>query len=76
MKLDTHSVHTANIGSLNFDGLFLDISKYQTIARYENPFRGPSSFYKFYKIRRTKIKKKLNEMTSEAKNNSEDKKEN
>ena len=54
----------------------MDISKYQSNATYENPFRGPSSFYKFYKIRRTKIRKKLNEMTNEAKNTSEDKKEN
>ena len=76
IKLETHSVHTANIGNLNFDGLFLDISKYQSNVRYENPFRGPSSFYKFYKIRRTKIRKKLDEMTNEAKNTSEDKKEN
>ena len=76
IKLDNHSVHAANIGNLNFDGLFLDISKYQSNIKYENPFRGPSSFYKFYEIRRTKIKKKLNEMTSEAKNISEDKKEN
>ena len=75
LKFESHSVITSNIGNLNFDGLFMDISKYQSNARYENPFRGPSSFYKFYKIRQTKIKKKLNEMTSEAKNNSEDKKD-
>ena len=30
IKLDNHSVHEANIGNLNFDGLFLDISKYQS----------------------------------------------
>ena len=75
LKLESHSVNATNIGNLNFDGLFMDISKYQSNARYENPFRGPSSFYKFYKIRQTKIKKKLNEMTNEAKNNSEDKKD-
>ena len=75
LKLESHSVNATNIGNLNFDGLFMDISKYQSNAIYENPFRGPSSFYKFYKIRQTKIKKKLNEMTSEAKNNAEDKKD-
>ena len=64
-----NSVNVANIGNLNFDGLFLDISKYQNKERDKNPFEGPSTFYKFYKLRQSKIKKKIIDMTNEAKNN-------
>jgi hypothetical protein len=64
-----NSVNVANIGNLNFDGLFLDISKYQNKEREKNPFEGPSTFYKFYKLRQSKIKKKIIDMTNEAKNN-------
>ena len=64
-----NSVNVANIGNLNFDGLFLDISKYQNKEKEKNPFEGPSTFYKFYKLRQSKIKKKIIDMTNEAKNN-------
>ena len=70
---EAYSVNVANIGDLKFDGLFLDISKYQNKERYHNPFEGPSSFYKFYKIRQSKIKKKIIDMTTEAKNNTAEK---
>ena len=66
-----NTVNNMNIADLNFDGLFMDISKYQKKEEYKNPFVGPSSFYRFYKIRQSKIKKKLNDMTAEAKNNSQ-----
>ena len=64
-----NSVNVANIGNLNFDGLFMDISKYQNKERDKNPFEGPSTFYKFYKLRQSRIKKKIIDMTNEAKNN-------
>ena len=67
--LGGYSTNTANIGNLKFDGLFLDISKYQNTERYKNPFEGPSSFYKFYKMRQSQIKKKIIDMTVESKNN-------
>ena len=67
--LGGYSTNTANIGNLKFDGLFLDISKYQNTERYKNPFEGPSSFYKFYKMRQSQIKKKIIDMTIESKNN-------
>jgi len=69
--VDSLSVNVANIGDLKFDGLFLDISKYQKNEGYDNPFAGPSLFYKFYKIRKNKIKKKIIDMANEAKNNQE-----
>ena len=68
-KVGGYSTNTANIGDLKFDGLFLDISKYQNTAKDKNPFEGPSSFYKFYKMRQSQIKKKINDMTIESKNN-------
>ena len=68
-RLGGYSINTANIGDLKFDGLFLDISKYQNTAKDKNPFEGPSSFYKFYKVRQSQIKKKINDMTIESKNN-------
>ena len=68
-RVGGYSINTANIGDLKFDGLFLDISKYQNTAKDKNPFEGPSSFYKFYKVRQTQIKKKINDMTIESKNN-------
>ena len=68
-RVGGYSINTANIGDLKFDGLFLDISKYQNTEKDKNPFEGPSSFYKFYKVRQTQIKKKINDMTIESKNN-------
>ncbi len=68
-RVGGYSINIANIGDLKFDGLFLDISKYQNTAKDKNPFEGPSSFYKFYKVRQTQIKKKINDMTIESKNN-------
>jgi len=67
LNYGAYSVNAGNIGNLEFDGLFMDISKYQNYEREKNPFEGPSSFYKFYKLRRSRIKKKINEMTIEAK---------
>jgi len=64
-----YSIITANIKNLNFDGLFLDITKYQNTEKHKNPFEGQSSFYKFYKMRQSQIKKKIIEMTNESKNN-------
>ena len=37
--------------------------------RDKNPFEGPSSFYEFYKMRQSKIKKKIEDMANDAKNN-------
>ena len=68
-RLEGYSVNVANIGNLNFDGLFLDISKYENKERDKNPFEGPSSFYEFYKMRQSKIKKKIEDMANDAKNN-------
>ena len=68
-RLNRYSINVPNIVNLNFDGLFLDISKYQNFERYKNPFEGPSSFYKFYRMRQSKIKKKIEDMTNKAKNN-------
>ena len=71
-KYGSYSVNTANIAMLKFDGLFLDISKYEKNVVYKNPFEGPSSFEKFYKVRQSKIKKKIISMTNEGKNDKED----
>ena len=59
------SVDIRDIAPLKFDGMFLDISKYITNKREKNPFEGPSPFDKFYRIRKTKIKKKILNMGNE-----------
>ena len=66
------SMNAANIAILKFDGLFLDISKYVNTSREKNPFEGPSSFEKFYKERKTKIKNKIISMANEGKNENEE----
>ena len=52
-------VEVKDIAPLKFDGLFLEISKYDSGPREKNPFEGPSPFNKFYKERKTKIKQKI-----------------
>ena len=71
-RYGAYSVNNANIGTLKFDGLFLDISKYGNMIRDKNPFEGPSSFEKFYRVRKTEIKKKIISMTNEGKNENEE----
>ena len=55
----SESVEVKDIAPLKFDGLFLDISKYVNSKREKNPFEGPSPFDRFYRIRKTKIRKKI-----------------
>ena len=64
----SESTVVKDIRRLKFDGLFLDISKYANNRRQKNPFDGPSTFTKFYKDRKAKIKKKIINMTEEMKN--------
>ena len=44
------------------------------MIRDKNPFEGPSSFEKFYRVRKTEIKKKIISMTNEGKNEKKKKK--
>lgn len=59
------TIEIKNVNPLKFDGLFLEISKYESVHREKNPFEGPSPFDKFYKIRKSKIKKKIISMANE-----------
>ena len=64
----SETIEIKNINPLKFDGLFLEISKYENVHREKNPFEGPSPFDKFYKVRKTKIKKKIISMANEESN--------
>ena len=56
-------VKIKEINPLKFEGMFLEISQFNTNERKEkNPFDGPSPYDKFYKERSIKIKKKINNM--------------
>ena len=58
-------VKIKEINPLKFEGLFLEISQYNSNERKEkNPFDGPSPYDKFYKERSATIKKKINNMNS------------
>ena len=61
----SETIEIKNVNPLKFDGLFLEISKYESVQREKNPFEGPSPFDKFYKIRKTKIRKKIITMANE-----------
>ena len=61
----SETIEVKNVNPLKFDGLFLEISKYENIHREKNPFEGPSPFDKFYKVRRTKIRKKIISLANE-----------
>ena len=61
-------VEVKEIAPLKFTGLFLEISKYETKNREQNPFLGPSPFNKFYYERKGKIKKKILGENDEEKN--------
>ena len=52
-----------DISSLKFDGLVLEISKYEKGREEKNPFEGPSPYIEVYKERRSKIKQKLENLT-------------
>ena len=58
MKL-YEQVEVKDIAPLKFEGLFLEITNYDTGRREKNPFEGPSPFNQFYKERKKKIKKKI-----------------
>ncbi len=53
-----------NFSPLKFDSLFLEFSKFEVGHRQKNPFLGPSPFDKYYKIRKSRIKKKINNMAN------------
>ena len=57
-------INIRNIHPFNFDGLFLDISKYRNDNWGKNPFIGPSPYLKFYEERKIKIKEKIINMAS------------
>ena len=62
------------VAQLKFEGLFLEISKYNNEHREKNPFEGPSPYCKFYKDRKIKIKQKIHDMASgEIENNDNEK---
>ena len=73
----SETIEIKSVNPLKFDGLFLEISKYESIHREKNPFEGPSPFNKFYKVRKSKIRKKINTMANEEINDEkmDDKKE-
>ena len=58
------NIYVKGVNPLNFEGLFLDISKYNNEHREKNPFEGPSPYCKFYKERKIKIKQKIHDMAS------------
>ena len=60
----TEVVEVKNVAPLKFDGLFLEIKESKSNHHEKNPFTGISSFYKFYKERKKKIKKKILNMAS------------
>ena len=57
-------IEVKDVNPLKFDGLFLEITKYNNEKREKNPFEGPSPYCKFYQERRIKIKQKINNMAS------------
>ena len=67
-KFEENSSKVKEIGGLNFDGLFMDISKYENQQRKKNPFIGPSPFYKVYEERMIKIREKICQNEGEKKN--------
>ena len=64
-------VEVKDVNPLKFDGLFLDINKYNNEHREKNPFDGPSPYIKFYKVRKIKIKNKITNMASGEVNENE-----
>lgn len=58
-KIVEGNTEIKNIGEIKFDGLFMDISKYEKSSRKENPFNGPSPFTKVYEERMIKIKEQI-----------------
>ena len=65
-------INVRNINPFNFDGLFLDVSKYRNDNWGRNPFMGPSPYLKFYEERKIKIKEKIiNMATGEGDDNIE-----
>ena len=58
-------IEVEKVNPLKFDGLFLDISKYNNEHKNSNPFEGPSPYCKYYKDRKRKIKKKIDNMPPE-----------
>ena len=61
---NNENIEVKGVSQLKFDGLFLEISKYNNEHREKNPFEGPSPYCKFYKDRRIKIKNKIQNMAS------------
>ena len=57
-------IEVKGVTPLKFEGLFLEISKYNNEHREKNPFEGPSPYTKFYKDRKIKIKQKIINMAS------------
>ena len=58
-------VKIKQINPLKFEGMFLEISQFNSYERKEkNPFDGPSPYDKFYKERSVKIKEKINNMNA------------
>ena len=62
--ISTEIVEVKDVNPLKFDGLFLEITKYNNEHREKNPFEGPSPYIKFYKERKIKIKNKITNMAS------------
>ena len=62
----SENIEVKEINPLKFDGLFLEITKYNNENREKNPFEGPSPYSKFYQERRLTIKRKINNMGAEG----------
>ena len=62
----SENIKVKEINPLKFDGLFLEITKYNNENREKNPFEGPSPYSKFYQERRLTIKRKIINMGAEG----------
>ena len=62
----SENIEVKEINPLKFDGLFLEITKYNNENREKNPFEGPSPYSKFYQERRLTIKRKIINMGAEG----------
>ena len=63
-SLKGDNVEIKNISPLKFDGLFLDLTKYDNQKREKNPFEGPSPYFELYKERIDKIRQKISSLDS------------
>ena len=70
-KLKDDNAEVKEINHLKFDGLFLDMSKYDNEKKEKNPFEGPSPYIELYKEVRDKIMLKISGLAFNEKEKSE-----